>query len=53
VPAVPGPKYARNVHGHTHGRSVDGGAHVCVSVEHTGLAPLSWDEVRARFGEDR
>jgi calcineurin-like phosphoesterase family protein len=51
VPAHPGPKYLRNVHGHTHSRSVAGGAHVCVSVEHTGLAPLSWEEVRARFGD--
>ena len=51
VPAVLGPKYARNVHGHTHGRSVAGGAHVCVSVEHTALAPLTWTEVRGRFGD--
>jgi len=49
VPAYPGPKYARNIHGHTHSRTVPGGAHVCVSVEHTGLAPLAWEEVRARF----
>ncbi|MDZ7714036.1 MAG: metallophosphoesterase [Rhodovibrio sp.] len=49
VPALLGPKYARNVHGHTHSRSVGDGAHVCVSVEHTGLAPLTWEEVRARF----
>ncbi|MBK1668304.1 hypothetical protein CKO28_09685 [Rhodovibrio sodomensis] len=53
VPAQLGPKYARNVHGHTHSRAVPGGAHVCVSVEHTDLAPLTWDEVRARFGQER
>jgi calcineurin-like phosphoesterase family protein len=52
VPAMLGPKYARNVHGHTHSRAVAGGAHVCVSVEHTGLAPLAWDEVRGRFATD-
>jgi len=51
VPAVLGRKYARNVHGHTHGRAVADGAHVCVSVEHTALAPLTWEEVRTRFTE--
>jgi calcineurin-like phosphoesterase family protein len=51
VPAVLDRKYARNVHGHSHGRSIGGGAHVCVSVEHTGLAPLTWEEVRARFAD--
>jgi calcineurin-like phosphoesterase family protein len=49
VPAVLGPKYGRNVHGHTHSRTVPGGAHACVSVEHTGLAPLAWEEVMAIF----
>ncbi|MBK1697655.1 hypothetical protein [Rhodovibrio salinarum] len=52
VPAILGPKYARNIHGHTHSRAVGDGAHVCVSVEHTGLAPLTWAEVQARFQED-
>jgi calcineurin-like phosphoesterase family protein len=51
VPGYLSPKYRYNVHGHTHSRAVAGGAHVCVSVEHTGLAPLTWDEVRARFRE--
>jgi calcineurin-like phosphoesterase family protein len=49
VPALPGLKYVRNVHGHLHSRSVGDSAHVCVSVEHTGLAPIAWEEVRARF----
>ncbi len=66
VPAVPGPKYQVNLHGHTHGRAVEpvplrespkgateppALAHLCVSVERTGLAPLTWDEVAARLSE--
>jgi len=66
VPAVPGPKYRINLHGHTHSRPVAPAgvhkppnhgadapalAHLCVSVEQTGLAPLSWPEVRARLAE--
>lgn len=61
VPAIPGPKYRVNLHGHLHGRRVGtaGGlagrvddtvtTHVCVSVEQTGLAPLSWEEVCDRL----
>jgi calcineurin-like phosphoesterase family protein len=56
VPAIPGPKYRVNLHGHLHSRAVahagavtgDGDAatrHVCVSVEHTDLAPRSWAEI--------
>jgi calcineurin-like phosphoesterase family protein len=60
VPAIPGPKYRVNLHGHLHGRSVaqaggvTGGGdavtqHVCVSVEHTRLAPRSWAEIAAQL----
>jgi calcineurin-like phosphoesterase family protein len=60
VPAIPGPKYRVNLHGHLHTRTVaqaggvSGGDdaavhHVCVSVEQTGLAPRSWTEIAAQL----
>lgn len=64
VPAVPGPKYRVNLHGHTHGRRVETAglretprdappslAHLCVSVEQTDLAPLSWTEIERRLAD--
>lgn len=64
VPAVPGLKYRANLHGHTHSRIVeDTGlretpreappslAHLCVSMEQTELAPLSWDEIEDRLAD--
>lgn len=33
-------RYAKNIHGHMHAKSVPDPRYVCVSVEHTGLAPV-------------
>lgn len=51
-------KYVRCIHGHTHSHRVpdpaDGDAespqYACVSVEHTGLAPISWENLAKRKG---
>lgn len=58
VPVHPGQlekRYARNLHGHMHSKrvmlptafsEVPDERYVCVSVEHTGLAPILMDSVR-------
>lgn len=38
-------RYAANLHGHLHSKKVDDRRYICVSVEHTGLAPILLDEV--------
>lgn len=36
-----------NIHGHLHSRVVEGSNnHICVSVEHTGLRPINFDEIK-------
>ena len=38
-------RYAANLHGHLHSKKVDDKRYICVSVEHTALAPVLLDEV--------
>lgn len=42
-------RFRGNVHGHLHNRSVGDPRYLCVSVEHTDYAPISFDVVRAHF----
>jgi calcineurin-like phosphoesterase family protein len=48
VPVHPGQmrRYAGNIHGHMHSKKLDDPRYACVSVEHTGLAPVLMDTVR-------
>jgi calcineurin-like phosphoesterase family protein len=39
----------RNVHGHTHERSIDDPRYLCVSVDQTDYRPISLEEVLARL----
>ena len=38
-------RYAKNIHGHMHSKSIADPRWVCVSMEHTGLAPILMDTV--------
>jgi len=38
-------RYRLNIHGHMHSKSVGDPRYVCVSGEHTGLAPILFDQV--------
>jgi calcineurin-like phosphoesterase family protein len=38
-------RYKANIHGHMHSKKIDDPRYVCVSVEHTGLAPVLLDDV--------
>lgn len=38
-------RYRKNIHGHMHSNSVDDPRYVCVSAEHTGLAPVLMESV--------
>jgi calcineurin-like phosphoesterase family protein len=38
-------RYEKNVHGHMHSKSIPDPRWVCVSAEHTGLAPILMDTV--------
>jgi len=38
-------RYRLNIHGHMHSGKLEDSRYVCVSVEHTGLAPILLDEV--------
>jgi len=33
-------RYTKNIHGHMHSKSIPDPRYVCVSAEHTGLAPI-------------
>lgn len=41
-------RYLLNIHGHTHSRKLDDPRYICVSAEHTGLAPVLMDSLLAR-----
>lgn len=52
VPVHPGQlerRYRLNVHGHMHSKSLSDPRYVCVSAEHTGLAPVLMDSVIRRW----
>lgn len=38
-------RYEGNIHGHMHSGKIDDPRYVCVSVEHTGLAPVLLDDI--------
>lgn len=38
-------RYTKNLHGHLHSKTLDDDWHICVSVEHTNLAPVRFREV--------
>ena len=38
-------RYRKNIHGHMHSKSVGDPRYVCVSAEHTGLAPILLSDV--------
>lgn len=38
-------RYRLNIHGHKHSKKIDDNRYVCVSAEHTGLAPILLDSV--------
>lgn len=44
-------RYRANIHGHMHSAKLDDPRYICVSVEHTGLAPILLDEVLGNFRE--
>lgn len=37
--------YRANVHGHLHSKKLTDPRYICVSAEHTGLAPILWDSL--------
>lgn len=41
-------RWKANIHGHTHSRPGPTPRHINLSVEHTNLAPIHWDEVLQR-----
>ena len=36
-------RYRKNIHGHLHSKSIDDSRYVCVSLEHTYMAPIELD----------
>lgn len=40
-------RWKLNIHGHTHGKKIDDKRYVCVSAEHTNLAPVELDRLIA------
>jgi len=45
VPLALGGKFQKCLHGHMHAKSLDDPRYYCVSVEHTGLAPVLWNDL--------
>ena len=50
------PRFNGNVHGHMHSKIVTlpngqpDTRYTCVSVEHTNMTPISWEDAKGRFG---
>ena len=42
-------RWKRNVHGHLHSGEIGTPEYLCVSVERTGYAPITLDEIEARY----
>lgn len=40
-------RYAKNIHGHMHSKSIPDARYACVSAEHTGLAPILLESIIA------
>ena len=45
-------RYKANLHGHMHSKKLDDTRYICVSVEHTGLAPVLLDKVLQTYNRD-
>jgi calcineurin-like phosphoesterase family protein len=45
-------RFHKNLHGHLHDSYYNDPNYLCVSLEHTGFYPISYDEVKIRFREN-